>query len=166
MALETGNQDLADGLQNLTGMMRYSLKQSTKELVPLNEEWDYVEQFVELQKLRINRDSVDIKMETDGRLESTQVAPMILINFVENAFKHGISYEKDSFIKIKLEVKETAIILHVRNSNHPSEQESGTSGIGTTQTRKLLKLYYGDDFDLAISSKKDEYAVILKLPIQ
>lgn len=164
MALETKNEPLADGIQNLTGMMRYSLKHSTKELVPLQEEWEYIHKYVELQKLRVDEETVNIKMEAEGHLNAVQLAPMILINFVENAFKHGISYEKDSFVHIQLNVTDATIILSVTNSNHPSKKETGESGIGTTQTRKLIKLYYDDNFDLDISSTKDEYSVILKLP--
>ncbi|WP_020404186.1 sensor histidine kinase [Gracilimonas tropica] len=166
MALETKNELLADGIQNLTGMMRYSLKHSTKELVPLKEEWAYIEKYIELQKLRINQDSVEINMEVKGRLNYAQVAPMILINFVENAFKHGISYEKASFVNIKLEITDEFVILDVRNSNHPSKQDTGTSGIGTAQTKKLLKLYYESDFDLDIRSASGEHTVVLKLPIR
>lgn len=166
MALETKNEPLAEGIQNLTGMMRYSLQHSTKELVPLKEEWEYIEKYVELQKLRINQDSVEISMEVKGRLNYAQVAPMILINFVENAFKHGISYEKASFVSIKLEVTDEFVIMEVRNSNHPSNQDTGTSGIGTAQTKKLLKLYYEDEFDLDIRSASEEHTIILKLPIR
>ncbi len=166
MALDTKNEPLADGIQNLTGMMRYSLKHSTKELVPLQEEWEYIEKYVELQKLRISPESVDINMTAKGRLSSAEVAPMILINFVENAFKHGISYEKASFVEIILDVMDEVIVLSVRNSNHPSKQETGESGIGTPQTKKLLKLYYEEDFDLNIRSTSDEYTIHLKLPIR
>jgi len=166
MALETKNEPLADGIQNLTGMMRYSLKHSTKELVPLKEEWDYIHKYVELQKLRIDEQTVNIKMETEDPFNTVQVAPMILINFVENAFKHGISYEHPSFVHIRLEVRDATIILSVHNSNHPSKQETGESGIGTAQTKKLMELYYGNDFDLDISSTRNEHTVILKLPIR
>ncbi|SMO58177.1 sensor histidine kinase [Gracilimonas mengyeensis] len=164
MALESKNEALADGLQNLTGLMRYSLTHSTKKLVPLREEWEYIKRYVELQKLRLNPESVDINMEISGDLHSAQIAPMILINFVENAFKHGISYERPSFVEMKLNITETYIILTVCNSNHPSKQEAGVSGIGTAQTKKLLALYYEDDFDLDILSNQQQHEVILKLP--
>ena len=166
MALETNNEPLADGIQNLTGMMRYSLQHSTKELVPLQDEWDYICRYVELQKLRINQESVKVDLEAKGRLIKAQVAPMILINFVENAFKHGVSYEKPSFVDIKLDVTDKQVILEVRNSNHPSIQDKGTSGIGTAQTKKLLKLYYEDEFQLNIIPTPEEHTSILKLPIR
>lgn len=166
MALETKNDPLADGIQNLTGMMRYSLKHSTKELVPLKEEWEYIKKYVELQKLRIDEKTVDIKMDTKGQLNAAQVAPMILINFVENAFKHGISYEKSSFVHVLLETTDASVILSVHNSNHPSKQETGESGIGTAQTKKLLQLYYEDEFDLNIRSTKEAHTVHLKLPVR
>lgn len=166
MALETGNADLADGIQNLTGMMRYSLKHSTKKLVPLDDEWEYVKKYVALQKLRFQQESVKIKIKTEGAFKHARVAPMILINFVENAFKHGISYEHDSYVYIKLAVDENTIVLHVRNSNYPSHHDTGDSGIGTAQTKRLLGLYYNDDFNLAINTAKNEHIVTLKLPIK
>lgn len=166
MALETKNETLADGIQNLTGMMRYSLQHSTKELVPLQEEWDYICRYVELQKLRINPESVEVRIDAKGNLRTAQVAPMILINFVENAFKHGISYEIPSYVDIGLEVTNKFVILNVQNSNHPSNQDTGSSGIGTAQTKKLLKLYYDDDYELVIRSESEDHTITLKLPVR
>ena len=164
MALQTQNEDLANGIQDLTGMMRYSLKQSTEKLVPLSDEWEYIEHYVDLQKLRIEQSNVKINLRCTGELAAVRIAPMILINFVENAFKHGISYEKNSFVDILLEVKAGQIVLSVKNSNHPSIQEKGLSGIGTDQTKRLLSVHYQDTYDLDITSNQEWYRVVLTLP--
>ena len=164
MALQTQNEDLANGIQDLTGMMRYSLKQSTEKLVPLSDEWEYIEHYVDLQKLRIEQSNVEINLSCTDDMAAARIAPMILINFVENAFKHGISYEKKSYVDILLEVKNGQIVLTVKNSNHPSHQEKGLSGIGTDQTKRLLSLHYQDTYDLDITSYQDWYRVVLTLP--
>ncbi|MFN1835292.1 sensor histidine kinase [Balneola sp. MJW-20] len=164
MALDTGNETLATGIQNLTGMMRYSMKQSTQDLVPVAEEWDYIQRYVDLQRLRVEEENVKIDLNSSGNLSAARIAPMILINFVENAFKHGISYEKKSFVDISLQVTMEEITLQVKNSNHPSVQDSGESGIGTEQTKRLLSLQYQDTYDLNITSDPDWYQVVLTLP--
>ncbi|NGP75052.1 histidine kinase [Balneolaceae bacterium YR4-1] len=166
MALETKNEALADGIQNLTGMMRYTLKHSTRDLVPLSDEWNYVSQYIELQKLRFDPEMVEITVQTSGNIEEARIAPMILINFVENAFKHGVSYEGKSIIMINLIVTNSSLALTVKNSNHPSDKDTGISGIGTVQTQKILSLYYDDDYDLDITSTKEWHKVVLKLPVR
>lgn len=166
MAIENKDENLANGIQNLTGLMRYSLNYSTKELVSVHDEWEYIHTYVELQKLRVDPSLVDIAIQHSGNLQIAKIAPMILINFVENAFKHGISYERPSFISIRLVVDREQIQLLVKNSNNPSTQESGHSGIGTKQTKKLLTLYYKDDFSLDIQTENDIYQLRLCLPIR
>lgn len=164
MALQTGNEKLAGGIQDLTEMMRYSLRHSTEKLVPLSEEWEYIERYTDLQKLRIDQEKVSVRLSSSGDLSAVRIAPMILINFVENAFKHGISYEKKSFVNIQLDADSETITLTVSNSNHPSKQDSGLSGIGTEQTKRLLSLHYQDSFNLKVSTNNDSYQIVLTLP--
>lgn len=164
MALESNNETLAEGLQNLTSLMRYSLKHSTKEWVSVQDEWEYIHTYVELQKLRIDPALVDIQIQHTGNLKIPKIAPMVLINFVENAFKHGVSYASPSHIDIRLTVEDARIHLMVENSNNPSKQEQGSSGIGTSQTKKLLKLYYENDYTLDVTSNEQIYILKLSVP--
>jgi LytS/YehU family sensor histidine kinase len=166
LALDTGNEMLADGIQDLTVMMRYALKQSTQDLVSVADEWNYIHRYVDLQRLRVDEDKVNIEMRSSGDLSTARVAPMILINFVENAFKHGISYEKESFVHIQLNVDDDHINLMVKNSDHPSDSDSGESGIGTEQTKRLLSLQYQRSYELTTSRKEDEYKIDLSLPVK
>jgi hypothetical protein len=164
MALESENERLAGGIENLTEMMRYSLHQSTEEFVSLSDEWEYIEQYVDLQKLRIKHENVTITLRSSGDLSSVKIAPMILINFVENAFKHGISYENPSSVNISLVADSETITLAVKNSNYPSKQDTGRSGIGTEQTKRLLSLHYQDQYDLEITSGSENHLIVLTLP--
>lgn len=166
MALESNNETLANGIQNLTGLMRYSLKHGTKEWLPLKDEWEYIQRYIELQKLRINPEKVDVSLTLNGQIDGIEVAPMILINFIENAFKHGISYENESYVHVKLTTKTDTLLLEVENSNHPSHHDTGISGIGTKQTKKLLALYYENTYTLKIQNTDECYTIKLTLPVK
>lgn len=148
MAIEQDNEILAEGIQNLNKLMRYSLDQGGKERVPLSEEWKYIRSYVELQKLRFEESDVQVELNASGDLDQTSIGPMILINFVENAFKHGISLKQKSTIKITLERRPDCIYFSVINSNFPSLQDTGRSGIGTEKTTRLLDLLYEDAYSL------------------
>lgn len=148
MAIEQDNAILAEGIQNLNQLMRYSLEQGNNERVPLSEEWEYIRSYVELQKLRFEENDVQVELSASGNLEQTTIGPMILINFVENAFKHGISLKQESNIKITLERRTDSIYFSVINSNHPSRQDTGRSGIGSKKTTRLLDLLYEDTYSL------------------
>lgn len=163
LALTSRNELLAKGLNDLTGMMRYSMESAAKSSVRLDKEWDYLQRYAELQKLRLDPDQVAVELIAKGPLSESNIAPMILINFLENAFKHGISSEKESFIRAELEVSSEEIYFHVINSEHPSDQDKG-SGIGTPQTRKLLELTYGNKYKLQETIRDSIYSVKLSLP--
>lgn len=163
MALTSGNETLAKGLQDLTGMMRHTMEYASHKKVRLDKEWEYLNRYAELQKLRVDPDHVELEFTAKGELSNAQIAPMLLINFVENAFKHGISMEKESFIRISLEVTAAEIQFRIENSSHPSKQDQG-SGIGTPQTRKLLSLVYGTHFQLQETEQDSIYSVELTLP--
>lgn len=163
MALEAENEQLADGIQNLTGLMRYALENATRETISLEKEWRYLNKYLELQKLRIDLTQTSIEMEAEGDLESVQIAPMILINFLENAFKHGISQKQESFITAKLKVSSDHVHFYIQNSIHTSSKDKG-SGIGTKQTKKLLNLVYGNSYRLNLNNEGSLYSVELTLP--
>ena len=164
IALESQQDLLADGIQNLTGLMRYSMRHSTQSLVPLEEEWDYILRYIKLQQLRIPAEQMDIQVDQPEDFGGISIAPMILINFVENAFKHGISYEKHSFIHVSLELDKDYISFKVQNSNHSQESKIESPGLGITQTKKLLDLHYQQQYNLTIEQGQEVYHVHLKLP--
>jgi hypothetical protein len=145
-ALLEGSTKTAEGIQKLGDMMRFMLHENTLDYIGMDKEIDYLKNYISLQKLR-TQSSPDIVIE-DTITEDVcnhEIAPMLLIPFVENAFKHGISLTEKSWIRIKLECDDQRINFEVRNSIHPSaatDPEREQSGIGLKNVGDRLKLLY------------------------
>ena len=94
-----------------------------------------------------------------------EISPLIFVSFVENAFKHGVSYESESFIRVKMTVEDGRLIFKCANSRHESNTDS-SSGIGTRNVRKKLELLYGNDFTFNIDSDDKVYEILVIIPVQ
>jgi len=165
-ALKGDNEKTAEGIQKLGDMMRFMLHENVLDRIPMDKEIEYLTNFISLQKLRIHS-SPDISIEDsiDESCATRQIAPMLLIPFVENAFKHGISLKEKSWIKIELRCKENLVNFEVRNSIHRNEKnpEHGKSGIGLVNVKERLKLQYPDKHILNIAESENEFSVKLIL---
>jgi LytS/YehU family sensor histidine kinase len=165
-ALKGESDKTAEGIQKLGDMMRFMLYENTLDLIPMEKEIEYLKNFIALQKLRIQPSS-DISIEEciDIAPIRCKIAPMLLIPFVENAFKHGISLKDRSWIKIKLGSDGNILNFEVRNSVHENEGnlEYGKSGIGLMNVRERLKLQYPDKHILDIAETDNEFNVKLVL---
>lgn len=131
----------APAIVKLSQMMRYMLDESKQQLVPLSSELDYINTYIDLQKLRLF-DNVKIEFNIKGEAESIRIQPLLLIPFVENAFKHGTDSTRDCFININLEIKDNSIYLIVKNENINSRDEDGKSGFGLNNIKRRLDLEY------------------------
>src|SRR5690606_920907 len=133
---------------------------------PMDKEIEYLTNFISLQKLRI-RSSSDISIDEsiDESPTSHRIAPMLLIPFVENAFKHGISLKEKSWIQIELRYQGNLVNFEVRNSVHKkgNDLEDGKSGIGLANVKERLKLLYPDRYLLDIAETENEFSVKLIL---
>lgn len=166
-ALIEKSTNTAEGIQKLGDMMRFMLHENTQDYIGIDKEIAYLENYVALQKLR-TQTSPDILIEAYINHEGCQgqIAPMLLIPFVENAFKHGVSLAEKSWIKIKLECQEGSIDFEVKNSIHPSmgtDTEKGHSGIGLQNVRERLLLLYPGRHELRYGVQQNEF--IAKLSI-
>lgn len=134
-----------EAIQELGRMLRYMLYESQDDLVPLQKEIDFIETYIELMRMRMNK-NVDVRFETDiPQPETLQVAPLLFISLIENAFKHGISPTRYSFVHIRLSVEDGQICLDVKNSNHPkTSSDKAGSGIGLQNVQSRLPLCYPD----------------------
>lgn len=147
----------------LSKMMRYVLYESNKEKVDLQQEHAFMLNYLNLMKLRYTN-KVSITLDVDDVIPNKSVAPLIFITFVENAFKHGVSYQKDSFINIKARTNEEKIYFECINSKHHESTEQH-GGVGLSNLRKRLKLIYRDTYELSIKDEEDTYKVSLTLPL-
>jgi sensor histidine kinase YesM len=167
-ALQENASRTAEGVQRLGDMMRFMLHENHRHQIPLKRELEYLNNYISLQQLRIAT-SKDISIETDIYTCSYEhlIAPMLLVPFVENAYKHGIRLTAPSFIKIAFYCDEKGIYLDVVNSLHPKRIQEGMpqhSGVGLQNVKERLQLTYADKYTLQI--QEDDTAFTVHLYIQ
>ena len=151
-------------IRELSKMMRFVLYEGDKSGVPLTKEFEFVRTYTKLMQLRYS-DKVKITVDVPEVAPDMTIPPLMLISFIENAFKHGISYQHDSFIDIKLEVKDNDLSFTCRNSKAEiPNQEKG--GVGLVNVKKRLDLLYDKSYTLNIKDEPDIYIVELKLPLR
>lgn len=158
------NTDLAQGIAELSNLMRYMLYDCKTRFVPLEKELRFIQSIIEVQQLRIaSEDDVLVVLNIEGDPKDKQIAPLILIPFVENAFKHGIDLNHSSFIKIDILIQDSSILFKVVNSNFPQENEHQKhSGIGLENVKRRLELQYKHRYQLK-KELKEAYQIELKL---
>jgi two-component system, LytTR family, sensor kinase len=157
----------AEGIQKLGDMMRFMLHDNSLDFIPLSREIENLKNYIAIQKLRTaSSPSITISEDINGSHCLHRIAPMLLIPFVENAFKHGISLNEKSWINIKLECDEENIRFEVRNSLQgqvENDHERNRSGIGLINVAERLRLIYGGDYEFAYGAEGDQFTALLKL---
>ena len=149
----------------LSKMMRYLLYESDKHMTPLDKECDLIRNYVGLMSLRYN-DNVHIKLDLDIDGNGKLLTPTLLtINFIENAFKHGVSYLSPSFIHIYVHVNNGNLCFRCSNSNH-IDKNSHQSGVGLDNVMKRLELLFPDDYIFYIDESRDRFSVNLTYPLK
>jgi len=147
----------------LSRMMRYTLYDGREKAVSLKKEIDFLNHYITLMRLRYT-DCVEISADFSRATDNALVPPLLLVTFVENAFKHGISYRAASYIHVSAATDNGRLTFRCDNSAHP--KPSGTKrGIGLENVRKRLRLIYDTRFKLTISNKDGRFSVILEIPI-
>ena len=150
----------------LSKMMRFVLYEGNKQGVSLTNEIDFIRHYIALMQLRYT-DKVRIDIDLPAEVPDRQIPPLILITFIENAFKHGISYQHESFIEVKVSVEKGELWFDCRNSKaekpHQTNEEKG--GVGLANVRKRLNLLFGRNYILRIKNDPDVYSVTLNIPL-
>ncbi|WP_153042747.1 sensor histidine kinase [Rufibacter ruber] len=156
------------GMAKLAHLMRYMLYDSNAPAVPLEKEVGYIQDFITLQKLRFSEShDISIKFEVLGNVQAVQVPSLLLIPFVENAFKHGISFRQASYIHLQLQAQPDLLTFIVKNSLNPhaqtEEYQEPASGVGLENVRRRLALLYPHKHDLEIISTETKFETRLTL---
>ena len=148
----------------LSKMMRYVLYEGDRKGVPLTKEVAFIRTYVKLMQLRYT-DKVRIQLDLPTEVPDRQIPPLILITFIENAFKHGVSYQHESFIEVRMAVEGDSLIFECRNSKAevPNEEKGG---VGLSNVRKRLDLLYEQNYTLSIHDEPQVYTVELTLPLK
>ena len=149
-------------VMKLSSIMRYMLYDATTDKVPLEKEIEYLQSFIELQKLRL-KDQDFIELSITGSPDGKTIAPMLLVPFVENAFKHGSKTVPPPGIIIRLTITPRQILFEVKNSIRSETiiQKDASAGIGLHNIQRRLDLLYPDKHSLLITEDKDLFNVKL-----
>lgn len=154
----------AGAITRLSGMMRYVTDEASMDYVPLSNELTYIESYITLQELRFGT-TVGISSIVNGDPDGYRIPPMLLIPFIENAFKHGINPEEDSGIVVRINISNDILRLNVRNRLVHSRRERDATGKGLSNTKARLALLYPGRYELITSLDDDIYAVSLSLTL-
>lgn len=161
------NVDTAkDAIIRLSTLMRYLLYETAQGQTSLKKEVEFIESYITLMQLRFSK-KVVITVKLPDRIPDIQIPPMLFISFVENAFKHGVSYQAESFVSFNLELNEHQLDCTIRNSKHPTKEikDKSYSGIGLTNIRKSLDLLFKDEYTLNIHENDKEFEVQFIIPV-
>lgn len=149
----------------LSKLMRYVLYEGNNRLTPLSREVQFLRNYVQLMSMRYTG-NVSISLDVPEVLPDSMLPPLLLVIFVENAFKHGISYRTKSFVEINLQPHGDRLLFSCRNSRPEiKHDENMKGGVGLSNVRRRLDLLFPDDYTLDIKETDDTYTVKLEIPL-
>jgi LytS/YehU family sensor histidine kinase len=171
LAIQEKAERTSASVEKLGDMMRFMLSENIQERIQLSRELEYLDNYISLQKLRTDGNPhLTIEVDLPGDIDGTaKITPMLLIPFVENAFKHGISLQEPSHIKIFLELKGRTLYFDVHNSTHPklsNDPEKNSNGIGLENVRLRLQHMYPGSHELLVRETSREFFVHLKIELE
>lgn len=156
----------ADMVDKLSEMMRYTMRDTQNDFVLLEDELHYISNYIELQKIRLDR-SVKLAYHSLENVPALRIAPMLLIPFIENAFKHGVNSEQKSRIRVDITMNKAEFQLRVVNNKVSVQQDvSERSGLGIENTKHRLNLLYPSKHLLVIDNGEKEFIVSLHINLQ
>ncbi|MES2828637.1 MAG: sensor histidine kinase [Bacteroidota bacterium] len=153
----------ADAILKLSEIMRYMIYESNDSWVSLSKEIEYVQSFIELQKLRF-KDGAAVEFTQNGEIDDQQIVPLILISFVENAFKHGVANDPENPIRINIIANQKILHFSVTNKKN-SYNKDQMGGVGLHNVERRLQLLYPERYKLNIVNSETHYTSELMLDI-
>mgnify|MGYP003303347035 CR=1 FL=1 len=150
----------------LSKLMRYSLYDAEKDLAPLNDELDFLKNYINLMMVRYPEDVVEINMNIPAHPSSSvMIPPLLFMPLIENAFKHGISFQVKSLVKVSFRWVGDKVCFTCMNTLPPvSQKATDVSGIGLDNVKRRLDLLYSDRYEWNIERNTEKYNVELILP--
>ncbi len=164
LALEKSNKTPTLILK-LSEILNYTLYESNVEKVALRKELFLIQNIIELEKERYGK-RLEINYQETGEVDNIQIPPLILVPFVENAFKHGMRNETNTgWIKIEVRASKTELLFRIENSYIADQAKSENGGLGLKNVKRRLELIYGENKNFTITKKEDSFLVILKIKL-
>lgn len=165
IAQENKNEAVAHGISKISNLLRYMLYDSNVKEISLSKEVDYLRSYIELAQLRYQEDEARVELIIKGPVDEVTIAPMLLIPFVENAFKHGVRIERKTLLKFQLTVQDGAIEFFGINPDRSGSNDVNRpeNGIGLTNVRKRLDLLYPHKGHLETGSENGIFKFQLRI---
>ncbi|HTN37135.1 MAG TPA: histidine kinase [Arachidicoccus sp.] len=164
-ALTVSNDEkAADAVMKLSGIMRYTLEESQSEYVPLKNELSFINNYLELQRIR-STDKVSIQFKVEAANQHVKIAPLLLIPFIENAFKFGVSARQQTHIEVTIRVQDNKLYFTCINDILPKVNVPEGTGTGIVNVRRRLDLLYKKNYQLRIETTNQQYQVFLELDV-
>lgn len=167
MAVQKDQQEIASGIENLSGIMKYLTYESNTKKVPLTREIELLKNYIEIEQLRIaDDDDTTISFNLEGNIDGLKIAPVILLPLVENAFKHGVKPEENCLVSIKFIVVKNTLTFSIKNTFfEKSPQAIQEKGIGLANVKKRLELLYPNQYKLELKAVDGYYYTLLNLDL-
>lgn len=163
--IDISKEKAQDTLIDLSQLMRYVLNVTDKEKVDLKIEISFIKNYCELMRLR-TADSLDFTLDINQGIHSHEIAPLLIIVLIENAFKHGIIGRDSDYISIKIHEDEQSILVRVKNSRYPKEVvQNDDVSIGLENLKSRLELIYPQQHEIIVNKTITSYETILKLKV-
>lgn len=164
--IDKNNTEARQSLHKFSDMLRYQLYEMNGAKVPVEREISYLKDYVDLQTLRKD-DHYSVSFNYSPQVSGFMIEPLLLIPFVENAFKHVSSHaDKDNFIKLELARSNGQFMFSASNSTDPGKTNDPYSGIGLNNVKRRLELLYPERHELSIKDENGVYKVDLRLKIE
>lgn len=162
---EEDTKEAQNMIMELSHLMRYVLYESENEMTTLAAEARFISRYVSLMKKRYVEDIVKVNMDIQEEIsEDIHIPPLLYISFIENAFKHGVSYSNETTIDIKLNEVNEKILFSCGNTIPRKRSLVSAGGLGLSNIRRRLDLLYGEEYSLRINQQDDRYSVTLIIP--
>lgn len=153
----------------LSELLNYMLYECNAPRVPLKKEIELVQNYIDLEKMRYDQ-RLEVKLDLSGEISGLEIAPMLILPFVENSFKHGVSSEIDkAHIGIEISVNQNELFFQVENSKEATEQVDSANykeGIGLKNVKRRLELLYQGKYELKILDSIETYLTVLRLKLK
>jgi LytS/YehU family sensor histidine kinase len=157
------SEKTAPSVMKLSQIMRYILTETGNDFVPLSKEVEFIHNYIELQQVRLT-EMVKVKFTLEGDVESFRIAPLLLIPFIENAFKYGVSTKEPSHINILLQSGKNGISFQAENYIVTSTAlEIEKTGIGINNVKRRLELLYPQQHQLKCEARDQHFYVHLEI---
>lgn len=163
--IDINSEAAKESVIKLSKLMRYLLYDSGEGKTTLAKEIEFIKSYVDLMKLRFTN-KVSIQLSFPENVPNIEIPPMLFTSLVENAFKHGVSYQKESFIEIKMDIDKKFLFLGIKNSKQNIQNGiDSPGGIGMGNLKKRLELIYQNKYSLVQKEDKKSFEINIKLPI-